>query len=112
MKAVPFQVSRPQKESVKYEKDVLPYFYDKLHYHEDLQLTVINKSSGTLYIGDRITSFNNDDVYLIGQNLPHVFRNDSKYYKNDELSAEAISLYFTSDFLGKDFLSASRSRGC
>lgn len=104
MKPLSFHVSRPEKESVKMEKDRLPHFYDKLHFHPDNQITAICKSRGTLYSGDSITLFEEGEVYLIGQNLSHVFRNDTLFYSEPARIAESISVYFENDFMGSGFL--------
>ncbi len=105
MKTVSFRISRPEKESVKVEEDRLPHFYDKLHFHSDHQLTAICRSRGTLYSGDSITQFKEGDVYLLGQNLSHVFRNDNIYYSESEQTAESVSVYFENDFVGREFFS-------
>ncbi|MCH7514086.1 MAG: helix-turn-helix domain-containing protein [Bacteroidetes bacterium] len=104
MKPISFHVSRPEKESVKVEKDRLPHFYDKLHFHPDNQITAICTSRGTLYSGDSMTLFEDGDVYLIGQNLSHVFRNDTLFYSEPSHIAESISVYFKNNFMGSGFL--------
>ena len=103
MKPIPFQVPRQKNESVKAEHDRLPHFYDSLHVHNDYQLTFIKKSHGTLYVGDQIAPFTEGDVFMLGRNLPHVFKNDSGFYKNSVMFAESYSLYFQYDFAGIDF---------
>ena len=103
MKALSFKVSKPHKGSIKLERDILPYFYNKLHFHADHQLTVINKSSGSLIVGDKVIGFKTNDVFLIGQNLAHMFQNDPGHFEDPVMNAEAISLYFTTEFPGNDF---------
>jgi AraC-like DNA-binding protein len=79
------------------------HFYDFLHFHPELQLTLILESRGTFFVGDKITPFEEGDVFLLGPNLPHVFRNDKKstgvHYKH----ARAISVYFREDSFGDSF---------
>lgn len=84
---------------------VVPYMYDKWHFHEELELNLILQGSGTRFIGDSIQQFENEDLVLVGSKLPHVWKNDEIYYKgNSTLNAEAILIQFSPDFLGKDFL--------
>lgn len=82
----------------------MPYFYDKLHYHAEIQITVILKGDGTRFVGSNVSSFAPGDVYMLGSNLPHVFRCSSKYYeKNKELEAQGMSVYFQPSSFGADF---------
>jgi AraC-like DNA-binding protein len=75
------------------------------HYHPELELVTVLKSKGTRFIGDSIKKFQPKDVVLIGKNLPHMWLNDPKYFKeNSQLKAEAISIHFKEDFLGNTFL--------
>lgn len=74
------------------------------HYHPELELVVILKSKGTRLIGDSIKKFQPKDVVLIGKNLPHMWLSDPEYFQPEsKLRAEAISVHFNEDFLGKSF---------
>ncbi len=59
------------------------YFYDKLHQHPEAQLTWIIKGEGTLIHGDYLGSFREGEIFLMGSNVPHVFRCEKKYYALD-----------------------------
>lgn len=83
MKVLPFKIPKPENELVRHQIDDLPYFYDILHQHPEVQLTVIIKGTGNLVVGDYIGRFRPGEVYLIGSDIPHVFRNDSSYYRED-----------------------------
>ena len=41
------------------------------HHHPQMELTLIERGSGTLFIGDAITRFQAPDLVLIGPDLPH-----------------------------------------
>lgn len=74
------------------------------HYHPELELVTILKSSGTRFIGDSIEQFNEGDVVLIGKNLPHMWLNDIEYFNEKSIKeAESIDIHFKLDFVGEYF---------
>lgn len=80
-----------------------PNFLKLWHYHEQLELVVVLKSTGTRFVGDSIEKFNQGEIILLGKNLPHMWLNDKIYFANDpNLKAEAIAIHFRQEFLGKD----------
>jgi AraC-like DNA-binding protein len=84
--------------------DVVPYFYNELHYHSEIELVYIIKGSGRQFVGGSVNYFKRGDMILVGENLPHLWRCDEKYLaKTGELNCEAYVVHFTSDCLGKDF---------
>ncbi|MDO6518640.1 AraC family transcriptional regulator [Zobellia uliginosa] len=84
--------------------NLYPNFLRVWHYHPELELVVILKSSGTRFIGDSIEKFQEGEVVLIGKNVPHMWLNDEIYFQPDSaLEAEALAIHFTRDFLGKGF---------
>jgi len=79
------------------------YFENPWHFHPDLELNLIVKSTGIRFIGDSIDSFQADDLVLLGPNIPHYWKNDQKYYDNQsDENAEAIVVRFPEFFLGSD----------
>ena len=81
-----------------------PNFLKIWHYHPELELVAIIRSSGTRYIGDNIEKFKEGDVVLIGKNLPHMWHNEDKYFsESSDLIAEAIAVHFRKEFLGPEF---------
>ena len=101
MRPIPFKVARGRREAVKVDHDLLPRFYDALHVHHDYQLSLIVKSSGTLYVANRMLPFRPGDIFMIGKNIPHVFKNHT--IDNRKQEEEAISIYFQEDFAGINF---------
>jgi AraC-like DNA-binding protein len=81
-------------------------FFDKpWHFHEEYELVLIDKSKGTKFIGDAVSLFEDGDLFLIGPNIPHLFKNNEEYYNHTTpLKARSIFLHFTEDFLGNNFL--------
>lgn len=99
MKVLPFKIPKPEKEALIYQVDTGDIFYDQLHQHEEIQISYIAKGRGTLVLGDSINDFKEGDIFVIGENTPHVFRSDRKLAP----SSEMITLFFTKNSFGKDF---------
>jgi len=102
MKIVPFKVPRSGDESLRVQVDKMPHLYNHLHQHPEIQLTLIAESHGTLVAGDHVGRFKEGDVFVIGSNQPHVFRNDAVYFKK-KLAAKAITVFFDENTLGPQF---------
>ncbi len=102
-KVLPFIIPKTENESFRIQIDESPYFYDTLHKHSEVQITLILKSEGTLICGDYIGNFKAGDLFVIGSNQPHVIRNNDEYYNDDSKGAHAISLFFDKNSLGREF---------
>jgi AraC-like DNA-binding protein len=88
---------------IRYEK--VSYFNNPWHYHPEIELTLVTKSTGMRFVGDSVERFEAGDLVLLGSNLPHYWRNDKIYYQENAPSlAEAIILRFRYDLWGNDFL--------
>lgn len=69
------------------------------HYHPETELVIILESSGTRFVGDSIEKFKPGEIVLIGENLPHLWLNDDKYFKQDsDLEAKANVIRFNKQF--------------
>lgn len=80
------------------------HFDPNWHFHPHYQLFVVLKGTGTRFIGDNIKHFEAGDMVFLAPNLPHLWRSDECYFQeNSDLSTHGIVVYFTDDFLGKDF---------
>ena len=111
MKVVPFKVPQTKNEAFRVQLDSLPHFYDHLHQHDEHQIMWVQKSEGTLIIGDYVGRFKPGDVYLLGGGQVHVFRNDRSYFfpkKSDR--AKSVSLYFNEAYMGKQFWELSEMK--
>lgn len=84
-----------------------PAFLKVWHYHSEIELVYILKSTGTRFVGDSIANFQPGQLVLLGKNLPHMWLNGPEYYNEEsELCAEAIAVHFKMDFLGSEFFQA------
>lgn len=102
MRVVPFSISRSAQEAFRVQVDDMPFLYNHLHQHPELQVSLILKSEGTLLAGDYVGRFTAGDVFIIGSGQPHVFRSDEKYF-NGEARSLAISVFFDDTTLGENF---------
>lgn len=104
MKVVPFKVPQTKNEAFRLQQDSLPHFYDRLHQHDEHQIMWIQKSEGTLIIGDYVGRFQPGDIFFLGGNQAHVFRNDEHYFlKKKSNQAKSVSIYFNETYFGKPF---------
>jgi len=95
MKALFFNVPSAHDKTLIVQEEILPYFYQHLHRHEEIQLTLIQKGEGTLVVGDSVHKFGPNEIYLIGANIPHVFKSDPSYFENGEdENVHALTIFF------------------
>nr|WKN35393.1 AraC family transcriptional regulator [Tunicatimonas sp. TK19036] len=112
MKILPFKIPQSGDGAILLQTDNQPYFYDALHQHPEIQISCILQSSGTLFLGDYIDNFTPGDVFVIGSNIPHVFKNDPIYYaENSEVNAYMLTVFLSPTALGKEFLKLPESAG-
>ena len=70
------------------------------HFHNLCELVWIEKSHGKRIVGDHIDNFEEDDLVLMGPNLPHIWLNDKTFQQ--ELAHNPVKstvIYFPADFL-------------
>ena len=99
MKVLPFKIPKPENNALIYQEDIEVVFYDKLHQHDEIQISFIEKGNGTLLVGDKISSYTENDIFIIGSNLPHAFKSD----KNTEETSKMLSIFFTESSFGDSF---------
>lgn len=112
MKPQLLKVPRGLQKSFSIRRDVVLYFYNRWHYHPELELVHIEQGSGTQFVGDNIQHFQSGDLILIGPNLPHYWRCDEKYFQgNSNLYAQATVLHFSASIFGEAFLELPENKG-
>ncbi|SMD16984.1 AraC family transcriptional regulator [Pedobacter nyackensis] len=95
MKVFPFTLLVPNDKSVISEQIKLPHFYPYLHRHEEYQVTWVEEGEGMLIAGNNMLAFKPGDVFLIGGNVPHLFKSNPEYFiGNSGKVIKACSLYF------------------
>ncbi|RKE98454.1 AraC family transcriptional regulator [Ichthyenterobacterium magnum] len=99
MKVLPFKIPKPEFDTLIFQEDKDDFFFDKLHQHEEIQLSYIIEGEGTLIVGDTINYYKPDDVLVIGSHIPHVFKSDMQSNK----SSHMLTLFFTESSFGDVF---------
>lgn len=104
MKAVRFIIPKTSTNSFRVQLDKQAYFYDTIHYHPEHQITCIVKGEGTCFIGNHVERFGPGDVYLIGKNVPHVFKSDKAYYEGfPGMTSFGTSIFLKDEAFGQQF---------
>ena len=99
MNIVSFIIPKTKESTLIYQQDKGPFFYEKLHQHEEILICQILRGEGTLVIGDSISPYKKGDVIVIGSFLPHVFKSDVEASNVSKMR----SLFFTKDSFGSGF---------
>ena len=95
MKVVQFTIPVPKENSIIVQEDILPFFYNHLHRHTEIQITLVLKGEGTLIAGNYMQPFKPGDIYIIGSNQSHIFKNDPPYFdKKSKRKIHALTLFF------------------
>jgi AraC-like DNA-binding protein len=68
------------------------------HYHPEFELTYIISGRGIRYVGNDFQYFEEDDLVLLGPNLPHCWKNTGK----QKGRSAAIVLHWNNDLLGNN----------
>ncbi|MDB5023678.1 MAG: AraC family transcriptional regulator [Mucilaginibacter sp.] len=112
MKPQLLKVPQQPLSSFSVRQDKVPYINNKWHYHIEAELIHFKKGNGTQFIGDHIQNFKDGDVILVGSNLPHYWRFDNIYFKDDPQSCADIRVaHFCEDFWGTHFLNLPENKG-
>jgi AraC-like DNA-binding protein len=95
MKVLSFNIPAAHDKTVIVQEEILPHFYPHLHRHEEIQITLIQKGEGTLVVGDNVHQFSANEVYVIGANIPHVFKSAPSYFNNNgKQRVHALTIFF------------------
>ncbi|MEP2240254.1 MAG: AraC family transcriptional regulator [Maribacter sp.] len=105
MKLTYKQTDRKPENSFLPRQDTIPCIEQDWHFHPEIELIYFLKSTGTRYVGNSIGNFEEGELYMIGSNVPHLFRNHREYYDglDENNSADLIVVKFERDFLGETF---------
>lgn len=99
MKVLPFKIPKSSTDTLIIEQDRGLAFYEKLHQHQEIQLSYIVSGKGTFIVGDTIKNYEPDDILIFGSNVPHVLKSDTE----SGAPSHMISLFFTLESFGDNF---------
>ncbi|MEO5888917.1 MAG: AraC family transcriptional regulator [Ferruginibacter sp.] len=94
MKVVQFTIPVTIENSIHFQEDELPHFYEHLHRHVETQITWVVKGEGTLIAGNYIQRFQSGDFFIIGANQPHFFKSDPSYFEGSDKCIHTLNIYF------------------
>jgi AraC-like DNA-binding protein len=90
--------------SIFVKREVVPYMDYPWHYHPEFEIIFVEKSYGIRLMGNHVGNFSDGDLMFIGPNLPHVWKNDVDFYKeNKDLMVDVYVIQFREEALGKGF---------
>jgi AraC-like DNA-binding protein len=95
MRVIQFTIPVARENSVVVQEDRMPHFYNHLHRHNETQITWILKGEGTLIAGNYMQQFKPGDIFILGANLPHIFKSDPAYFdKRRKKEIHALTIFF------------------
>lgn len=99
MKVLPFTIPKPKNDALILQEDKQPMFYGLLHQHEEIQISYIKKGTGSLLVGDAVTSFTEGAIFVLGSNVPHVFKSNGATNNTSHM----LTVFFKKDSFGASF---------
>lgn len=73
------------------------------HFHPEIEIVLILKSTGKVFIRNAVTPFVPGDLFIFGPNVPHLLINDKIYY-NKTFDVEVIVIQFHHDLFNRHLL--------
>ncbi|MGX1930431.1 AraC family transcriptional regulator [Flagellimonas sp. 2504JD4-2] len=98
MKVYAFKIPKKPGENIIVQCDKGPVFFDKLHQHEEIQLSLVVAGQGKLIVGGTVHSYKDGDFFVIGSGLPHLFKSTES-----DKDSFMISVFFTETSFGDTF---------
>ena len=96
--------SLPTQSVIVYDEEI-PHFTVPWHFHPEIEILYVVKSSGTSYVGDGIHRFMEGEISIIGENVPHWWKSDQKYSDGqDTTGIKALIIQFKKDIYNDNFI--------
>lgn len=90
----------PPTQSVIFYDEEKPHFTVPWHFHPEIEVLYVMKSSGMCYSGDGIHHFTEGEISIIGENVPH-------WWKSDDVQTsgmKALIIQFNKEIFGGNFI--------
>lgn len=81
------------------------------HFHSEFEVIYIEKGYGLGMAGDGMTDFSDQQLFLLGSNLPHYLENAPEYDLKEELRVNGVIIQFEKDFMQYAFSHYSQFQG-
>jgi AraC-like DNA-binding protein len=92
-------------QSVIFLDEELPHFKVLWHFHPEIEILMVVKSTGTNYVGDSINRFTEGEICIIGENMPHWWKSDQKYLeKKDTINTKALVIQFKKEIFDSNLM--------
>ncbi|MDY8135178.1 AraC family transcriptional regulator [Aquimarina sp. 2201CG5-10] len=101
-KTLPFEIPKSSTDTLIVQEDREKTFYDILHRHKEIQMSIVIAGEGKLIVGDNTAQYNPGDIFIFGSNTPHAFKSE---VSNEE--SHRISIFFTKASFGDSFFELS-----
>jgi len=102
----------PHSESIIFFDEEKPHFSVPWHFHPEIEILYVVKSSGTSYVGDGIHRFKDGEISIIGENVPHWWKSDRKYSDgNDTSGVKALIIQFRKEIFDANFINLPEMGG-
>ena len=98
MKVHPFTIPKKPQENIVVQEDICQTFFDRLHQHQEIQISHIVTGKGKLIVGNSISSYESGNTIAIGSNVPHLFQS-----VESTSQSHMISLFFLPQAFGNSF---------
>lgn len=83
---------------VEFQKTIKEFYYP-WHYHSELEIAFIMSGAGVRYVGNSIENFFEEELVLLGSNLPHTWNNS-----DHQAPVNAIVIYLREEFFDKSWM--------
>lgn len=98
-------------QSVIFYNEEKPHFTVPWHFHPEIEILYVVKSSGICYTGDGIHRFTEGEISIIGENVPHWWKSDNKYLLNENGNGiKALIIQFNKDIFDANFINLNEMR--
>lgn len=102
MKLKHLKITNEQNSSFNIRRDSIPKYHNSWHYHTQLELVMICKGTGSLYLGDTIKDFAEGTCVLIGSDIPHFWLFHNMLEAHETQSIDCVVIHFNYDFAGEE----------